>query len=162
MWCGKKTVQLELLINRVRDICDAMVNHTRFLHCWPWSTTRVGTTWVLRMSLPMVQKHYCPISLLFEQKSNVRSSKLNLLSVVYLLPLAPTWGLAPILEHRADFSVSWSFTEGRTPWTSDSSSQGLYLHTGQHKHRKKHTYIKQSCPEWDSKPRSRPPSERRQ
>jgi hypothetical protein len=27
--------------------------------------------------------------------------------------------LAPTLEHRADFSVSWSFTDGRTPWTGD-------------------------------------------
>jgi hypothetical protein len=26
---------------------------------------------------------------------------------------------APIWEHRADFSVSWSFTYGRTPWTGD-------------------------------------------
>jgi hypothetical protein len=25
--------------------------------------------------------------------------------------------LAPILEHRADFSVSWSLIGGRTPWT---------------------------------------------
>jgi hypothetical protein len=46
----------------------------------------------------------------------------------------------PTLEHRADFSVSWSFLQtvgllGRVI----SSSQGLYLTTGQHKHRKKHT-----------------------
>jgi hypothetical protein len=27
--------------------------------------------------------------------------------------------LLPLLEHRADFSVSWSFTDGRTPWTGD-------------------------------------------
>jgi hypothetical protein len=27
--------------------------------------------------------------------------------------------LAPTLEHRADFSVSWSFTDGRTPRTGD-------------------------------------------
>jgi hypothetical protein len=27
--------------------------------------------------------------------------------------------LAPTLEHRADFLVSWSFTDGRTPWTGD-------------------------------------------
>jgi hypothetical protein len=43
-----------------------------------------------------------------------------------------------------------------------SSSQGLYLNTGQHKHRKTHTHIKHLCPEWDWNPRSRPPSERRQ
>jgi hypothetical protein len=35
----------------------------------------------------------------------------------FLLPL--TWGLAPTLEHRADFSVSLSFTDGRTLWTGD-------------------------------------------
>jgi hypothetical protein len=27
--------------------------------------------------------------------------------------------LLPLLEHRADFSVSWSFTDGRTPWKGD-------------------------------------------
>jgi hypothetical protein len=27
--------------------------------------------------------------------------------------------LLPLLEHRADLSVSWSFTHGRTPWTGD-------------------------------------------
>jgi hypothetical protein len=43
-----------------------------------------------------------------------------------------------------------------------SSSQGLYQNTGQHEHRKMHTHIKHPCPEWDSNPRSRPPSERRQ
>jgi hypothetical protein len=34
-------------------------------------------------------------------------------SPITFLPLAPT------LEHRADFSVSWSFTDDRTPWTGD-------------------------------------------
>jgi hypothetical protein len=29
-----------------------------------------------------------------------------------------------------------------------SSSQGLYLNTGQHKHRKTHTHTKHPCPEW--------------
>jgi hypothetical protein len=42
-----------------------------------------------------------------------------------------------------------------------SSSQGLYLNTGQHKHRKTRTHIKHPCPRWDSKPQSRPPSDRR-
>jgi hypothetical protein len=40
-------------------------------------------------------------------------------------------------------------------------SQGRYLHTGQHKHRKTHTHTKHPCPEWYSNPRSRLPSERR-
>jgi hypothetical protein len=70
---------------------------------------------------------------------------------------APIWELAPTLEHRADLSVSWTFTGGRTPWTGDQVV-GRPLS----KHRKTHTHIKQPCPEWDSNPRSRPPSERRQ
>jgi hypothetical protein len=43
-----------------------------------------------------------------------------------------------------------------------STSQGLCLNTGLHKHRKTHTHTKHRCPEWDSSPRSRLPSERRQ
>jgi hypothetical protein len=41
-----------------------------------------------------------------------------------------------------------------------SSSQGLYLFTNTEKHT--YTNTKHSCPEWDSKPRSRLPSERRE
>jgi hypothetical protein len=40
-----------------------------------------------------------------------------------------------------------------------SSSQGLYLNTGQHKHNK-HTHTYQTCLAWDSNPRSRIPRER--
>jgi hypothetical protein len=42
-----------------------------------------------------------------------------------------------------------------------SSSQGLYLNTGQHKYRKTRTYIIYRCPRRDSNPQSRPPSDRR-
>jgi hypothetical protein len=42
-----------------------------------------------------------------------------------------------------------------------SSSQGLYLNTGQHKHRKTWTHIKHPCPGWDLNPRSRPLNNRR-
>jgi hypothetical protein len=41
-----------------------------------------------------------------------------------------------------------------------SSSQGLYLYTNTEK--RTHTNIKHPCPEWDSNPWSRLPSERRQ
>jgi hypothetical protein len=41
------------------------------------------------------------------------------------------------------------------------SSQGLYLNTGQHKHRKTGTHIKHPCPSRDSNPQSRPSSHRR-
>jgi hypothetical protein len=33
--------------------------------------------------------------------------------------LLPFGSLLPLLEHGTDFSVSWSFTDGRTPWTGD-------------------------------------------
>jgi hypothetical protein len=43
-----------------------------------------------------------------------------------------------------------------------SSSQGLYLNTRQHKHRKTHIHtIKHPCPRRNSNPQSRPPSDRR-
>jgi hypothetical protein len=56
------------------------------------------------------------------------------------------------------FSVSWSFlqTVGLLGWVI-SSSQGLYLNIGQHKHRI-NTYTLHPCPEWDSNPRSQRPS----
>jgi hypothetical protein len=41
-----------------------------------------------------------------------------------------------------------------------SSSPGLYLNTGQHKHRKTRTHIKHPCPGRNSNPQSRPPSDR--
>jgi hypothetical protein len=44
------------------------------------------------------------------------------------------------------------YTVGRTPWMEISSLQGLYLHTGQHKHRiNAHRH---PCLKWDSNPRS--------
>jgi hypothetical protein len=47
-----------------------------------------------------------------------------------LLPLWSIGLISQFLDH---------FTDGRTPWTSDQ--QGLYLNTGQHKHRiKEYTY----------------------
>jgi hypothetical protein len=42
-----------------------------------------------------------------------------------------------------------------------SSSQGLYLNTGQHKHRKTQTHFKHPCSGWDSNLQSWPLSSRR-
>jgi hypothetical protein len=72
-----------------------------------------------------------------------------------------TWELALILEHRADYSVSWFSQAVGLLGRVISSSQGLYLNTGQHKHRKTRTHIKHPCPGRDSNPQSRPPSDRR-
>jgi hypothetical protein len=38
--------------------------------------------------------------------------------------LLPFGSLLPLLEHRADFSVFWSFTDGRAPWTGDQLVTG--------------------------------------
>jgi hypothetical protein len=38
---------------------------------------------------------------------------------LYVSVFSSSSSLLPLLEHRADFSVSWSFTDGRTPWTGD-------------------------------------------
>jgi hypothetical protein len=70
-----------------------------------------------------------------------------------LLPLGSIGLISQFLEHSQTVGLL-----GRV----FSSSQGLYLNTGQHKHRKTHTHIKHPLPEWDSNPRSRLPSERRQ
>jgi hypothetical protein len=68
--------------------------------------------------------------------------------------VAPTLGsLLPLLEHRAKFPQF--LDQGRSVGLLGrviSSSQGLYLYTN----------TKHPCPEWDSNPRSRPPSERTQ
>jgi hypothetical protein len=42
-----------------------------------------------------------------------------------------------------------------------SSSQGLYLHIGQHKHRKTRIHIKHPYPRRDSNSQTRPPNDRR-
>jgi dolichol kinase len=72
-----------------------------------------------------------------------------------------TWVLAPILEHRADYSVSLIISQaigllGRII----SSSQGLYLNTEQHEHRKPRTHIKHPRSRRDLNPQWRPPSDR--
>jgi hypothetical protein len=77
--------------------------------------------------------------------------------IFFSSPLLPFGSLLHFLEHRADFSVSWLFTDGRTPWTGDQ-----LVARPLPKQRKTHTHIKHPFPDWDSNPRSRPPSERRQ
>jgi hypothetical protein len=58
------------------------------------------------------------------------------------------------------FSFFIFYRVDRTPWTGISPSQGMYLHTGQHKHRiNAHRH---PCFEWDSNQRSQCFSRRRQ
>jgi hypothetical protein len=81
---------------------------------------------------------------------------------LYFFPLAPLLGsslpywstrlIAPFLDLSQTVGLL-----GRVI----SSSQGLYLNTGQYKHRKTRTYIEHPCPRRDSKPQSRPLSDRR-
>jgi hypothetical protein len=61
--------------------------------------------------------------------------------------------------------VSFQFLDFRQsvgrPGLEINPSQGRYLHTGQHKHRI-NVHTKHQCLKWDSNPRSKRPSERRQ
>jgi hypothetical protein len=71
----------------------------------------------------------------------------------FFLPLAPTLGsLLPLwsIGLISQF-LDHSQTVGLLARVI-TSSQGLYLNTGEHKHRKTHTHIKHPCPEWDSNP----------
>jgi hypothetical protein len=75
------------------------------------------------------------------------------MEVLNLLPLVPT------LEHRADFSVSWSFTDGRTPWTSDQLvAWSLPKHRTTQTQKNAHTY--QTSMPWTGFELTIPASER--
>jgi hypothetical protein len=91
--------------------------------------------------------------------------EVNFFGIPYLKPqhyFFSSWPftrkLAPILDHRADYWVSWYLTDGRTPWTGD---QLVARPLPVHKHRKTRTHIKHPCTRRDSNPQSRPPSDRR-
>jgi hypothetical protein len=87
---------------------------------------------------------------LFQLHSECRITHYEMYFFISSCPL--TWDLAPILEHRADYSVSLIFSQAVGLLERViSSSQGLYLNTGQHKHRKTRTHIKHPCPRRDSK-----------
>jgi hypothetical protein len=67
---------------------------------------------------------------------------------------------SPLLDLGRCFSFLIIYTVGRIPWTGISPSQGLYIHTQQHKHRI--NAHKHPCLEWDSNPRFQCSSGRRQ
>jgi hypothetical protein len=70
------------------------------------------------------------------------------------------WLYRPLLDLGCFFSFLILYTVGRTPWWGISSSQGCYLHMGQHKHRiNAHRH---PCLEWDSNQLSQHSSGRRQ
>jgi hypothetical protein len=63
----------------------------------------------------------------------------------------PFFSLAPTLEHRADFSVSLSFTDRKTPWRGDQLfTRPLPKHRTTQKQKSTHTHIKHPCLVWDS------------
>jgi hypothetical protein len=93
----------------------------------------------------------CNFSLRLRQELSMEQSS------IFFSPLAPT------LEHRADFISLLIILQtvgllGRVI----SSSQGLYLCTNTERRTHIRKHYKHPCPEWDSNPRSRLPSERRQ
>jgi hypothetical protein len=74
----------------------------------------------------------------------------------YFFLLLPLWSRGLIYQFL-DYSQTVGLL-GRVI----SSSQGLYLNTGQHKHRKTHTHINHPWPEWIRTHDPSLPSERRQ
>jgi hypothetical protein len=82
-------------------------------------------------------------------------SQLNLLSTFRLASLLwsslPCWSTGLIAQFR-DLPQAIGLLGRVISW-----KQGLYLNTGQHKHRETRTYIKHPCPGLDSNPESRPP-----
>jgi hypothetical protein len=87
-----------------------------------------------------------------EKKKNAKRRRVDLCrsSHIFFPSSCPlTRDLAPISAHRADYSVSWSFTGGRTPWTGD---QLVSRPLTKHKHGKSQTHIKHPCPRRDSSP----------
>jgi hypothetical protein len=94
------------------------------------------------------------------------TSKRAITTVFFFLPAHS--GPKPLIQFRNHFSQTVGLL-GRVI----SLSQGRYLNTGPHKHRinahaharthtHTHTHTKHLCPEWDSKPGSQRPSERKQ
>jgi hypothetical protein len=82
--------------------------------------------------------------------------------IYYFLPLAPLLGSS--LTYWSTGLITQSLCHSQVVGLLGrviSSSQGLYLNTGQHKHRKMRTHIKHQCPRRDSNPQSRLPSDRR-
>jgi hypothetical protein len=71
------------------------------------------------------------------------------------------WSYAVLLQFRCLFYSLDLYTIGRAPWTSGRPTQGIYLNTGQHRHRINAYKNQHPCPKWDSNPRSQRPSKRR-
>jgi hypothetical protein len=81
------------------------------------------------------------------------SKRFPLLSFLLLLPLWSVGLISQFLDH---------FTDGRTPWTGDQLvARPLPIHRTTQTQENAHTHTKHPCSKWDSKPRSRLPSERR-
>jgi hypothetical protein len=85
-----------------------------------------------------------------------------LIILPFFLPLAPLLGSSlpcwntGLIAQFLDLSHEVELLGGVI-----SSSQGLYLNAGQHKHRETRTHVKHLYPRRDSNPQARPPSDRR-
>jgi hypothetical protein len=64
------------------------------------------------------------------------------IKVSKMLAIYVPMGLRPF-EPWPLFQFLYFYTESKTPWTGISPSQGLYLHTGQHKDKRIQTSMRQ-------------------
>jgi hypothetical protein len=121
-------------------------------------TTRYNTLLShIRLCLPRAKTLYALLSKVYCVYLMLVYLAILIMSCLHAFPLAlqPSSGLGRLHETFRFTSVTSSRTVGRTPLTGDQ----LYTDTEKRTH---NTNTRQSCPEWDSNPRSRPPRERRQ
>jgi hypothetical protein len=128
------------------------------------SLTRVLTSLCIRNTHFIVRKTTQNFSnnCSFCKQSSYKLMNYKTFSTYFFLARSShTWDLLPHLEHRAEFPQFLDQGVCRTPWTGD---QLVARPLPVHKLRETHTYTntKCACPEWDSNPWSRLPSERRQ
>jgi hypothetical protein len=131
----RTTCSFVFLSRSVRDAGHAFFSHnnannTTLAHTNQGSTHHQWRIW------------YCVIS----------CYKVRSISISWQWTSLCIWYYSPFLHFGRLFSFLILYTGGRTPWAGYSPSEGRYLHTQQHKHRKnapKHPWLK-----WYLNPRS--------
>jgi hypothetical protein len=105
-----------------------------------------------RQTLPSFSRKFlCPVFYIYTIQISTKGS------VIIFMALPAHSGPGPLIQFRNHFSHTVGLL-GRVI----SSSQSLYLNTGQHKHRINAYTHRHPCLKWDSNPRSQCPREQRQ
>jgi hypothetical protein len=139
---------------------DGLVGHLRWYVSLSASLFQFTLHWVdIKSNHPRLGKIIPPFFLIYSPQLTLSvGSSLHLLHIVVHTHIFIYLFSCTLLLRCGGYL--WIYTQSVSP------SQGLYLNTGQHKHRITractHTHTKHPCPKWDSNPRSQYPRERRQ